>query len=227
MIGIPVALALSNVFEWYIHKHVLHGRGREGGWWRFHLHRHHANALRLQGWDPDYAKGFWRSEPQFKEVAGLVAVTLPFLPLFPVAPFFTGTVVYCSVNYYRCHRKAHLDPAWARTHLPWHYDHHMGPDQEANWCVTRPWADRLFGTRKRYVGTEVEAADEARRARVRPMEIGAARAALAAREAADAARAVAPSVAPGGRAPAPVVAAPEVVLRPPAPPVALDDDRAA
>ncbi len=182
MIGIPLGLAVSNVFEWYFHKEVLHGRGRHGGWWRFHLHRHHLNALRLQGYDPDYTRGFWRSEPQFKEVAGLVAVTLPFLPLFPVAPFFTGTVVYCAANYYRCHRKAHLDPRWARTHLPWHYDHHMGPTQEANWCVTRPWADVWFGTRKPYVGTETEAADEARRVPVRPAGLGAAVIKLASRD---------------------------------------------
>ena len=219
MIGIPVALAASNVFEWYFHKHVLHGKGRHGGWWKFHLHRHHANALVLQGYDPDYLKGFWRSEPQFKEVAGLVAVTLPFLPLLPVAPFFTGTVVYCSWNYYRCHKKAHLDPDWARRKLPWHYDHHMGPDQEANWCVTRPWADVWFGTRKPYVGTPMEEADELRRAPRRPVGVQAARVRQEERDAAEAARsASAPTVraaeaprtpratkprAPGGSAPAP------------------------
>lgn len=182
MIGIPIALATSNLFEWWFHKHVLHGRGRHGGWWGFHLHRHHANVLRQQGWDTDYAKGWVRSEPQFKEVVGLVAVTLPFLPLLPVAPFFTGTVVYCSWRYYQCHKRAHLDPAWAREHLPWHYDHHMGPDQEANWCVTRPWADVLLGTRKPYVGTDVEAADEARRRAVRPADLSSASARQAARD---------------------------------------------
>jgi hypothetical protein len=42
----------------------------------------------------------------------------------------------------------------------------MGPDQEANWCVTRPWMDHVMGTRKPYVGTPAEARDQARRARV-------------------------------------------------------------
>ena len=59
-------------------------------------------------------------------------------------------------HYWRVHKKAHEDPAWAREHLPWHYDHHMGPNQDANWCVTRPWFDILMGTREPYVGTELE-----------------------------------------------------------------------
>ena len=39
----------------------------------------------------------------------------------------------------------------------------MGPNQDANWCVTRPWFDILMGTREPYVGTEREAQDEAKR----------------------------------------------------------------
>lgn len=183
MIGIPVALTVSNLFEWHFHKRVLHGRGRKGGWWNFHLYRHHAQALRSHGYDPDYLKPWWRSEPQAKEILGLAAATIPFLPLFPVAPFFTGTIVYCSVNYYFTHRKAHLDPAWAREHLPWHYDHHMGPDQDSNWCVTRPWADIVLGTRKPYVGTEIEARDEARRLPIRAATVEGAREQLQAKDA--------------------------------------------
>ena len=31
--------------------------------------------------------------------------------------------------------------------IPWHYDHHMNTNQDANWCVTRPWFDYIMGTR--------------------------------------------------------------------------------
>ena len=93
-------------------------------------------------------------------MAGAVAIA----PLFPIAPFFVGTLWYSSANYYRKHKRSHLDPAWAREHLPWHYDHHMGPHQDANWCVTRPWFDRLLGTRTPYLGTDKAVRDEARRA---------------------------------------------------------------
>ncbi|RYZ84400.1 MAG: hypothetical protein EOO68_31675, partial [Moraxellaceae bacterium] len=27
------------------------------------------------------------------------------------------------------------------------YDHHMNSNQDANWCVTRPWFDYVMGTR--------------------------------------------------------------------------------
>ena len=82
-----------------------------------------------------------------------------------MAPFFVGTLAYSAWNYYRKHKRAHLDPEWARANLPWHYDHHMGPNQHANWCVTRPWFDVLMGTRQPYAGTEREAKDRAKRTR--------------------------------------------------------------
>ncbi len=86
------------------------------------------------------------------------------LPLFPVAPFFTAAVWYSAARYHRVHKRAHLDPDWAREHLPWHYDHHMGPNQEANWCVTQPWFDHLMGTREPYTGTSRESRDSVRHA---------------------------------------------------------------
>ena len=35
----------------------------------------------------------------------------------------------------------------AREHLPWHVDHHLGRNQDTNWCVTKPWFDYIMGTR--------------------------------------------------------------------------------
>jgi hypothetical protein len=37
----------------------------------------------------------------------------------------------------------------------------MGPDQNANWCVTRPWFDVLMGTRKDYLSEQPEAVAQA------------------------------------------------------------------
>src|SRR5262252_4671313 len=125
MLGIPIALAVSNIAEWLIHKHVLHEQGRvKGSFWSFHWHEHHRNA-------------------RAKEALGLVGMSLAVTPLFPVAPFFVLTSYYASYRYYRIHKKAHQNPEWAREHVPWHYDHHMGPNQDANWCVTNPWFDRV------------------------------------------------------------------------------------
>jgi len=167
MIGIPLGLLAANATEWLVHKYVLHGLGRDKrSFWRFHWHDHHRNVRRHDHVDPDYQRPLLSSwNGQSKEAVALVGAALAIAPLFPIAPFFVGTVAYSAVNYYRKHKRAHLDPAWAREHLPWHYDHHMGPNQHANWCVTRPWFDHLMGTREPFVGTEVEQRAAAKRAR--------------------------------------------------------------
>ena len=165
MIGIPLGLATANATEWAVHKYVLHGLGkRKRSFWSFHWHEHH-KACRKQGHrDPDYERSVFGANAQAKEAAALVGAALAVAPLATIAPFFVGTLWYSAVNYYRVHKRAHLDPDWAREHLAWHYDHHMGPDQDANWCVTKPWFDRVMGTRVPYIGTEREARDLTRKA---------------------------------------------------------------
>ena len=116
--------------------------------------------------DSNYEASVFRWNGQGKEALGLIAAGLVHLPLFPIAPFFTGTYLYSLYNYYRVHKRSHLDPAWAKEHLAWHYDHHMGPDQDANWCTLAPWFDDLMGTRRPYLGTERHERD-VERARVR------------------------------------------------------------
>ena len=163
MIGIPLGLAYANAGEWLVHKYVLHGSGRSRkSFWSFHWLEHH-RAVKLNGHrDPDYERSVFGWNAQGKEAFTLGLATLAHLPLFPVAPFFTGTVVYSAWSYYTKHKRSHMDPEWAREHLPWHYDHHMGQNQDANWCVTHPWFDHVMGTRIPYVGTEREREDIAR-----------------------------------------------------------------
>lgn len=165
MLGIPLGLLAANASEWLIHKHVLHRLGRKkGSFWSFHWHEHHAASRKNDHLDPAYHRPLHEWNPQSKEVLLLLGGAALVAPLLPIAPFFTGTVWYSAWNYYRVHKKAHLDPGWAREHLTWHYDHHMGPQPHANWCVTKPWFDELMGTRVRYAGTPREARDLARRA---------------------------------------------------------------
>lgn len=157
MLGIPIALFTSNAAEWLVHRYVLHGLGRRrGSFWSFHWHEHHRNARRFQMRDPDYERSPLGAHAQGKELLGLLGFAAAVAPLWSVAPWFVVTSWYCTARYYQLHRRAHRDPEWAREHLPWHYDHHMGRDQDANWCVTRPWFDLLAGTRRRWVGTEEE-----------------------------------------------------------------------
>ena len=165
MIGFPLGLLYSNAGEWFLHKYVLHGLGkRRQSMWSFHWHEHHRNSRRHGFRDPDYERMRHGWNARGKETLGVATMAMMHLPLLPVAPFFTAAICYSAVNYYRVHKRSHRDPEWAREHVPWHYDHHMGPNQDANWCVTRPWFDILMGTREVYIGTERFSRDERKRA---------------------------------------------------------------
>ena len=164
MLGIPLGLLWANASEWLTHKYILHGMGmKKGAPFSWHFHDHHQAVRKNAGADPGYHRSLLGWHPQTKEVVGLAPAAAMYLPLFPVAPFFTGAVWWSIWNYHRVHKKSHLDPEWARQHVPWHYDHHMGPNQHKNWCVTKPWFDILMGTRVPYAGTPREAADQAKR----------------------------------------------------------------
>lgn len=164
MIGFPIGLAYTHVLEWAIHKHVLHGAGKKReNFWSFHFHEHHRSARTNNHRDAIYDAHPFHWDASGKEIFGLGLLGLAHLPLLPVAPFFYGALVVAGVNYYRLHRRAHVDPAWAREHLSHHYDHHMAPDQDKNWGVRTDWVDRVMGTREVYAGTAREARDWERR----------------------------------------------------------------
>jgi len=159
MLGFLLGLLYANAGEWVIHKYVLHGLGRKkSSVWSYHWHEHHRHARRYQHLDPDYERSVLQWNAQGKEALGITVLALVHLPLLPVAPFFVGAVEYSAIRYYRVHKRAHRDASWAREHLPWHYDHHMGPNQDANWCVTWPWLDWVMGTREHYIDTDRERA---------------------------------------------------------------------
>ena len=151
MLGIPLGWAYANMGEWLIHKYLLHGRGVDKkSFWAFHWHEHHRESRRHRMFDRQYVRSLFTWSPQGKEAAALLGAAAVHAPLLPLAPFFTGTVWWSIWSYYRAHKRSHLDPDWAKEHLPWHYDHHMGKDQNSNWCVTHPFFDYVMGTRKKY-----------------------------------------------------------------------------
>ena len=145
---VPFALIYANFIEWFFHKYILHGMGRRrGSLWNFHWQHHH--TVRRHGYlDPDYQNPFSAWKPQSKEIVALLGGGIVHLPVLVVAPLVYLSLVWSGMRYYYVHRKSHLDLEWARKHVPWHYDHHMNRDMDANWCVTRPWFDHLLGTRK-------------------------------------------------------------------------------
>lgn len=148
MLGFPLALLTVNAFEWYAHRAWLHEYPRKHRNSPFFSHiRHHKN-VRLNGFaDEAYHQHMLNNQEVFFEQASLIGLCAVFTPTAPIAPFFTLGIYYGAWTYWRKHSRAHLDPQWAKANVPWHYDHHMNTNQDANWCVTRPWFDYIMGTR--------------------------------------------------------------------------------
>lgn len=144
LLEIFAALILSNLYEWIAHKYILHGLGKKKKSFFYYHWAHHKSTRKYGGLDLNY-KYLKDSSKEISMLLLAAAVHLPLLWLFPVAA--TTMIVY-SVVYYFVHRKAHLDIQWGKKWIPWHFDHHMGKNQDLNWCVLFPMWDYILGTRK-------------------------------------------------------------------------------
>lgn len=152
--GFCVGLLLANGFEWVAHKYILHGTHRTGkaryspvpesmkSHWQ-----HHREVRKTDFHDHAYVQGIshWRTKNEIVSLA--VVAGAASLVFYPVSKGMALAALYSAGNYYYIHRRAHLQPDWSRKKVPWHYDHHMNTNQDANWCVTKPWFDYLLGTR--------------------------------------------------------------------------------
>jgi hypothetical protein len=157
MLGFALGLVSSNAMEWFVHKYLLHEMARKkGSFWGFHWNEHHKNVRKTGGYDPMYERATPTSPSKVKEAISVVAGAALATPLLPFSPGFVAAGWLGAGAYYFIHKKAHLDPAWGRKWVPWHVDHHLGPNQDANWCVTFPLMDWVMGTREPWVGTEAE-----------------------------------------------------------------------
>ena len=152
MIGIPIALLAANGVEWYLHKYALHGVPQEGGGRKSlsppFMKRHwaHHKQVRLNKYRDDYLYGTENEDAAAEKKALLQICAVTSLAM-PIAPFFTLTTYYCAWNYWHVHSQSHLDTEWGKKKIPWHFDHHMNTNQDANWGVTKPWFDYIMGTR--------------------------------------------------------------------------------
>ena len=159
-----VGVLYAQLLEWVLHKYVLHGIGKEkGAPFSFHFHGHHRASRKQLFFDDHYESSSWGWNPAGKEVYSLFGLAIIHLPVALFLPIAWAAAVLGGVRYFVLHRKAHLDPQWCKEHLPWHYDHHMGPNPDLNWGVTTDLFDRIFGTREVYLGTEREKKETARR----------------------------------------------------------------
>ena len=147
----------ATFIEYVVHRWIFHGVGkRRGSIFSFHWHQHHSASRKNQMLEPCYIRREWAWNGYTRELGGMVFLGAIHLPVLLVSPAFVLGVWAWCVAYHSVHRKTHVDPQWARDHCSWHYDHHMAPNQDANYGVTSDWMDRLMGTREHYVGTARE-----------------------------------------------------------------------
>lgn len=144
-----LGLLYANAGEWLMHKYILHALGKkQHSFWAYHLYEHHAICVRNSMVDSGYQTiNLMTWNTQSKEIVVLTGIVLLHIPMFLILPAFTSAIYVSLMLYYYKHRKAHLDPMWAKQHLRWHYEHHLSSNIDANWCVTWPWFDYLLGTR--------------------------------------------------------------------------------
>lgn len=142
----------ANLTEWIMHKYVLHYLGRDKkSRFAFHWHVHHRTARIKKYKDPEYEKWWWdKNTARPSEVFSLGALVLGQIWIVFFLPVFYIVCAFWAFLYYFMHKKSHLDPEWAKRWMPHHYDHHMGINQNANWCVTFPIWDYILGTRIKY-----------------------------------------------------------------------------
>lgn len=152
--GFVVGLVVANGFEWVAHKFILHGTHRTGqpryspvprsmkSHWE-----HHREVRKQEFHDDGYVEGIsnWRTKNEIVSLA--VVAGIAGLAFYPISKGMAAAALYSAGNYDYIHRRAHLEPDWAMKKIPWHYDHHMNSNQDANWCVTKPWFDYIMGTR--------------------------------------------------------------------------------
>jgi len=141
VLKIALGLIAANFYEWAIHKYVLHMVGkRKNSFWKFHWSDHHSQCRKNNNHDTTVYK---------KELLALSLLVLFHLPLLYVDIIFLTTVVSYAILYYTIHRYAHTHPQWGKEHLRWHWDHHMGKNQDANWCILFPMWDHILNTREK------------------------------------------------------------------------------
>ena len=141
----------GHFFEYAVHRWLLHGPGRKKGkLLSFHFTKHHKNARQNFFRDRDYDRPLERGNSANKEIVSLIFLTFIHIPFIFYLPWFFAMVLFSVCSYYYHHRKSHSHPEWAKKKIPWHWEHHMGKNQNLNFGIRSDFFDRLLGTREDY-----------------------------------------------------------------------------
>jgi len=136
----------ANFLDWGTHILLHKPRGKSK--LKFHW-KHHRIARKNHNRDPDYKLKVWHNETKIT-----VAAMILHAPLLFYFPVFAGVVLAYATVYIFLHRKTHEHVEFFKKWCPWHYEHHMGKNQNANWCVVCPLMDHIMGTREKWLEKE-------------------------------------------------------------------------
>ncbi len=121
--------------------HKPKGRSR----FKFHW-KHHAVARKNKNHDPDYKLKIWQNETYLTALG--IALHIPLIFVWPA---FALTAIFYGLVYMVLHRMTHTYVDFFKKWMPWHYEHHMGKNQNKNWCVICPLMDHIMGTREKWL----------------------------------------------------------------------------
>lgn len=145
---------LQPLFEWAIHKYILHPFGAKKGSF-FHYHwEHHNRCRKNNNIDQEYVDMFnFKFSPMIKkELFFMVLLNLTSVPVLLLYWPVGVSLILWQWIYFLLHADSHTREylpnkfAPGDQDIPWHGEHHMGPDQNMNWSIIGHWPDRLFGT---------------------------------------------------------------------------------
>lgn len=159
--SVVVGYGLAVAIEWSVHNFVFHRLGkRRGSFFGFHYKDHHRAVRRTRGGDPAFDGTRFAWNGYGREFWGVIGGMVLLAPLALVAPLCWVSAAVCGVHYHIVHMRSHRDPRWCQDHLRWHWDHHLGTNQDTNWGVTNQWFDCVMGTRRPWVSKQERSAVE-------------------------------------------------------------------
>ena len=134
-----LGLLYANFMEWFVHRFLFHGLGKnKKSIFAFHLREHHIIARKNH---------FVDKSVTIREFLGIVGLVLSHLPLHTVygwTTFYMAIVIYGGA-FLALHKLQHCFPKLAKRYYWWHWNHHMS-NQNKSWCVVHPFTDMILGT---------------------------------------------------------------------------------
>jgi len=147
---VVLGFVLGSLVEWIAHRYFLHNFSKRL-FSSSHFSVHHKKCRKHNNFDDDYLNFPPSSiDGGGGEIVLLASLVIVFTPTILVSFWLWAGLVVHSFLYYFLHRKSHIDVEWGKKWMPWHWDHHMGKDQNCNWGVTNSIFDHIFRTRKIY-----------------------------------------------------------------------------